>query len=139
MKLHGDDNFREKHHLHFIWGSKKFNNTTRNQNYGDFKSNSTLGERKPKKLTANSTLFKKDIALVWLLSWGKSVSSPDWGIWDRGIKPPKPNNQPGEKSEPRLNWGKWDYMPNIAPYINWYKLQLSEKSNTRGSCTYQQE
>ena len=60
----GITTFREKHYLSFTWGFKKSNNTTRNQNYGDFKSVSILGERKPKKLIIVSTLLIKDIALV---------------------------------------------------------------------------
>ena len=46
----GITTFKEKRYLSFTWGSKKLNNTTRNQNYGDFKSNPALGERKHKKL-----------------------------------------------------------------------------------------
>ena len=48
-------------------GSLEVKTTTRSQNYGDFKSNLTLGERKPKRLTVVSTLLKRDASLVWLL------------------------------------------------------------------------
>ena len=40
--------FKEKRYLNFTWGSEKLNSIKRNKNYGDFKSNPTLGERKPK-------------------------------------------------------------------------------------------
>ena len=64
----GITTYREKHYLEFTWGSKKFKQIPRNQKYGDFKSNSAFGERKPKKLTVVPTLLRKDTALVWLLS-----------------------------------------------------------------------
>ena len=60
----GITTFREKHYLNITCGFKKSNNTVRNQNYGDFKSNPARDGRKPKKLTTISTLLRKYTALV---------------------------------------------------------------------------
>ena len=65
MKPHGDNNFQREAVSQLHMGMlKKSNDTTRNQIYGDFKSNPALGRRKPKKLITISTLLRKDIALV---------------------------------------------------------------------------
>ena len=45
-------------------GNQEVNIIERSQNYEDFKSNSTLGERKPKNLTVVSTPLRKYTALV---------------------------------------------------------------------------
>ena len=54
-------------------GNQEVNITARSQNYGDFKSDSTLGERKPKKLTIVSTPLRKYTALVQIL--GKHITT----------------------------------------------------------------
>ena len=60
----GIEIFKELCYLNFTWGLKKSNNTIRNQNFRDFKSDPTLGGRKPKKLTTVSTLLNKDASFV---------------------------------------------------------------------------
>ena len=54
-------------------GNQEVNIIVKGQNYRDFKSNSTLGERKPENLTVISKHLRKYIALVWLL--GKHITT----------------------------------------------------------------
>ena len=62
MKPHGDNKF-QRESISFTWGLRS-QTIQQENNYGDFKSEPTLGGGKPKKLTTASTLLRIDTALL---------------------------------------------------------------------------